>query len=154
MDAEQLDFADSSFDLVCGGGILHHVDVDRLAAETARVLRPGGTALFLEPLGHNPLINLFRRITPRLRSDDERPLLERDLAGLGQYFAEVSVERSALLTPLATPLMRWRIGGSVVRWLERADRWLIGRFEWAKRWAWMVVIVGTTSSPSGGGGPA
>jgi len=144
MDAEHLEFEDGSFDLVCGVGILHHGDTARLAAESARVLRPGGTAVFLEPMGHNPLINLFRRFTPRLRSDDEHPLLEADLAGLTEHFAEVVVDRFALLTPLATPLMRWRFGTRVAGWLERIDRRLIGRFGWARRWAWIVVIRGNS----------
>jgi len=140
MDAESLEFPDASFDLVCGSGILHHVDLERATEEIIRVLRAGGSALFLEPLGHNPLINLFRRFTPRLRSIDERPLLGSDLAALEGRLGEVSVERFALLTPLAAPLVRWSAGRRLVRWLERVDRRLIARWSPARRWAWMVVI--------------
>jgi ubiquinone/menaquinone biosynthesis C-methylase UbiE len=46
-DAEQLPFADESFDLVLGHAVLHHIpDLDRAAAEFMRVLRPGGTVVF------------------------------------------------------------------------------------------------------------
>ena len=46
-DAEQLPFADESFDLVLGHAVLHHLpDLDRAAAELARVLRPGGSVVF------------------------------------------------------------------------------------------------------------
>ncbi len=38
MNAEQLEFADSSFDLICGSAILHHLDLERSYAELARVL--------------------------------------------------------------------------------------------------------------------
>ncbi len=46
-DAEQLPFADESFDLVFGHAVLHHIpDLERAMAEFARVLAPGGTLLF------------------------------------------------------------------------------------------------------------
>jgi ubiquinone/menaquinone biosynthesis C-methylase UbiE len=46
-DAEQLPFADESFDLVLGHAILHHIpDLPRAFAEFERVLAPGGMVLF------------------------------------------------------------------------------------------------------------
>ena len=46
-DAEQLPFADGSFDLVLGHAVLHHIpDLPRAFAEFERVLTPGGTVLF------------------------------------------------------------------------------------------------------------
>jgi SAM-dependent methyltransferase len=46
-DAEQLPFAEESFDLVFGHAVLHHIpDLPRAFAEFRRVLRPGGTLLF------------------------------------------------------------------------------------------------------------
>ncbi len=40
--AEQLPFADRSFDVVCGAQMWHWVDVGRAVPEVLRVLRPGG----------------------------------------------------------------------------------------------------------------
>jgi ubiquinone/menaquinone biosynthesis C-methylase UbiE len=46
-DAEQLPFADESFDLVLGHAVLHHIPhLDRAFAEFRRVLRPGGRFVF------------------------------------------------------------------------------------------------------------
>jgi ubiquinone/menaquinone biosynthesis C-methylase UbiE len=46
-DAENLPFADASFDLVFGHAVLHHIpDLPRAFAEFERVLAPGGTVLF------------------------------------------------------------------------------------------------------------
>ncbi len=46
-DAEQLPFADASFDLVLGHAVLHHIpDLGRAFAEFARVLAPRGTIVF------------------------------------------------------------------------------------------------------------
>jgi len=45
--AEELPFADASFDLVFGHAVLHHLpSLDRAFAEFHRVLRPGGTLVF------------------------------------------------------------------------------------------------------------
>jgi SAM-dependent methyltransferase len=47
-DAERLPFADASFDLVLGHAVLHHLpDLGRAFAEFFRVLRPGGTLVFM-----------------------------------------------------------------------------------------------------------
>lgn len=44
-DAEHLDFADDSFDLVYSHGVLHHTpDIDAAIREVHRVLKPGGQA--------------------------------------------------------------------------------------------------------------
>jgi ubiquinone/menaquinone biosynthesis C-methylase UbiE len=46
-DAERLPFADSSFDLVLGHAVLHHIpDLPKAMSEFERVLAPGGTLLF------------------------------------------------------------------------------------------------------------
>lgn len=42
--------------------------------------------MFFEPLGHNLLINLYRRLTPELRTEDEHPLVACDLERLVNYF--------------------------------------------------------------------
>jgi ubiquinone/menaquinone biosynthesis C-methylase UbiE len=47
-DAESLPFPDSSFDFVWSWGVIHHsADTDRVIAEIARVLRPGGRLAFM-----------------------------------------------------------------------------------------------------------
>lgn len=51
-DAMKLPFADQTFDAVTGHSFLYLVpDVERVLAEVARVLRPGGRCAFLEPAG-------------------------------------------------------------------------------------------------------
>src|SRR5438477_9952550 len=47
-DAENLDFADSSFDLVYSHGVLHHTpDIARAVSETHRVLKPEPRAIVM-----------------------------------------------------------------------------------------------------------
>lgn len=73
MVAEALDYTENSFDGVFGNGILHHTDYRQSLKEVYRVLKPGGVGVFVEPLAHNPVINLYRRIAQEVRTADERP---------------------------------------------------------------------------------
>ena len=77
-NCEKTRFQNNSFDVVYGTGILHHLNLEICLSEIFRVLRPGGKFLFIEPLGTNPLINLYRKLTPQSRSIDEHPLVEED----------------------------------------------------------------------------
>ena len=42
-----MSFADNSFDLICGTGILHHLDIHAAFHEISRTLRPDGIAVFV-----------------------------------------------------------------------------------------------------------
>lgn len=68
MDAEGTKFPDSFFDIVICAGVLHHMDVTKAFPEIARILKPTGTVMAAEALGYNPIINLYRRMTPKLRT--------------------------------------------------------------------------------------
>ena len=74
MDAHRTSFSDATFDLVVGRSILHHLDWEVAIREVARILKPGGMAVFTEPLGGNPAAKLLRRLTPKARTRDERPV--------------------------------------------------------------------------------
>jgi SAM-dependent methyltransferase len=86
MDANNLEFGDGSFDIVYGTGILHHLDYERALSEVARVLKPGGVILFSEPLDINPVGRIVRWLTPKARTEDERPLRLPEIKLLNKYF--------------------------------------------------------------------
>ena len=140
MNAEAMTFEDASFDVVCGTGILHHLDLEKAFSEISRVLRPGGKALFIEPLGHNPAINLYRRMTPTMRSDDEHPLKMGDFAAAERMFAEVDLSFYNLSTLAAVPLRRSKMFGPLSRGLTKFDDLLIRLIPFARRYAWNVLI--------------
>jgi ubiquinone/menaquinone biosynthesis C-methylase UbiE len=85
-DAHQMPFANESFDLVVGRSILHHLHLDRALQEICRVLRPGGSAIFMEPLGSNPAAKVLRALTPRTRTEDERALTRADIVRANATF--------------------------------------------------------------------
>lgn len=140
MNAEALEFPAHSFDLVCGVAILHHLDLDRAYGEIARTLKPGGRAVFLEPLGHNPFINLYRRMTPALRTEDEHPLLMRDLVLADRYFEERHSHFFTMHSLLAVPFRDTSIFSGLLNACEAADRIVFRAFPPARRMAWQVVI--------------
>jgi ubiquinone/menaquinone biosynthesis C-methylase UbiE len=82
MDAHVLNFEENTFDLVLGNGILHHLNTDIALKEVYRVLKPNGRMLFLEPLADNPLLKLFRRLTPFARTEDESPFTGKQIRHL------------------------------------------------------------------------
>lgn len=74
-NATALPFADHTFDLVYAANLLHHLPDPKLAIqEMHRVLKPGGKLCFWDPLKHNPVINVYRRIATAVRTEDETPL--------------------------------------------------------------------------------
>lgn len=148
MNAEMLAFADGSFDLVCGTGILHHLAVDACLAEVRRVLSPGGSAVFIEPLGHNPLINLYRRMTPSMRSVDEHPLLVADLRTARKYFDRVDTTFFHLSSLAAVPFGRFSWFQRLVGVLDGIDRTIFRTLPFLRKHAWATVLVMAEPKPS------
>ncbi len=139
-DSEHLPFDDESFDAVWGCAILHHLDLDRAGRELRRVLRPGGVAVFCEPWGGNPLLNLARRRLPypgKEHTPDERPLRSCDLAPLMGIFPRLEVRGFQFLGMLRRAFRRQPRPG------DRLDRWdsaLLRRFPILENWCRYVVI--------------
>lgn len=140
MDAEHLAFSSDTFSAVFGKGILHHLNLDRALAEVARVLLPEGRAVFLEPLGHNPLINCYRRLTPEARTSDERPLRLPDLERIQAYFGSVHLCFYNLTTLLALPFRDPAVFGRVFDWCSRLDEWLLASFGCFGPYCWTVYM--------------
>jgi ubiquinone/menaquinone biosynthesis C-methylase UbiE len=143
MSAEHLAYADASFDLVFGHSVLHHTDLAITRAEVRRVLRPGGRAVFLEPLGHNPLLAAFRALTPGRRTPTERPLSDEDMRFFAEPFASMRHREFYLLALAAFPL--WPLGSRVLFQaalapLTRLDDALLARRPGLGRYAWVTVV--------------
>lgn len=134
MDAEALTYDDDYFDVICGSGILHHLDLQRSYKELHRTLKKSGKAVFFEPLGHNPIINLYRNLTPKMRTDDEHPLLMKDISMSKQLFGEVKTKHFNLFATL----------GSFIPFLNSplnvVDSWIFGLLPFLKKHSWIVVL--------------
>ena len=142
-NAEELPFAAGAFRVIYGKAILHHLDLDLAAAEVDRLLPPGGRATFAEPLPRHPIIVLGRRLTPRLRTRDERPFGLAEMDRFAVHFASRATQPFFLFAPLAY-LLRLLPGGEgafrmVHDWLARLDGRLFRRYAWLRDWAWYAV---------------
>ena len=141
-DAHKTKFAARSFDLVIGRGILHHLDLGLACAEINRVLHPGGGIVFGEPLDCNVLINLYRKLTPKIRSRDERPLSTEALALLRSHFGKLDITYYGFLT-LGPAVLRL----NSPRWLHGLDRFLLNRLGLGRFLAWACLISSPASKP-------
>lgn len=132
MDAMNMTYADGSFDLVFGSGIIHHLDTDLACSEIARVIRSGGKATFWEPLGLNPAINLYRVMTPSARTPDEHPLLPADFKIMRRYFKSIEVEYFGLVTLVAVPFRNSSFGAGFLAFCKKVDQFMfqIPGFKW------------------------
>ena len=77
-NCESTNFNSNTFDLIYGTGILHHLNLEKSINEINRILKKNGSMIFLEPMGTNPFINLYRKFTPKARSIDEHPFVSKD----------------------------------------------------------------------------
>jgi ubiquinone/menaquinone biosynthesis C-methylase UbiE len=143
-DAHNTGLPAHSFDLVIGSDILHHLELRPAAVEIARLVAPGGAAVFIEPLAHNPLLRLGRRLTPSARTTDEHPLSEHDWELLAEIFPSFRHEERELLTiplmPLNLLLPRlWqeRLGSRAAPIDDR----LLQSFPKARRYARRTILV-------------
>ena len=140
MDAHAMTFADDSFDLVFGSGIIHHLDTELSAKEICRVLRPGGRSIFWEPLGANPLINLYRSLTPNARTPDEHPLLPRDFHIMRKYFSNIEIKYYGLFTIACIPLQKMSKAKTIFSVAKKLDHFFLSLP--GMRWlAWYVLII-------------
>lgn len=141
-DAHHTPFRDAMFDYVVGNGTLHHLDLEKAFAEIARVLKPGGKALFLEPMYHHPLLWVLRRVTPKTRTADERPLSLADIERARKWFRSCRHREHFLFAVCAAPahLLGKRFALSIIGALDRVDEQLMRLFPWLRRYAWLTVM--------------
>lgn len=145
MNAEAMTYANNTFDTIYGSGILHHLDLNRAFKSIADKLKPSGKAVFIEPLGHNPIINGFRDKTPDIRTEDEHPLLMKDFKLAHHYFNKVAIKYYYLST-LAVPLVFGKNPPKLaVRMCDGIDRAIFGIFPFMRKYAWQVLV--TFSEP-------
>jgi len=75
-DAATIPVQEGTADRVLCAAILHHVDCVATAKQIRRILKPGGTAVFLEPIEGPRWLSSLKSFVPRQAdvTDDEQPL--------------------------------------------------------------------------------
>jgi 2-polyprenyl-3-methyl-5-hydroxy-6-metoxy-1,4-benzoquinol methylase len=139
-----LPFEADSYDKVVGLMILHHLsrhDLESALHESFRVLKPGGVAVFYEPVENSKAFDFVQNLVPvgsksghyhrpsilnrkawleYVRALDDRSLTNRELTSAGQHFGTVKIRPYGLLVRISR-----LIGRKYKRTLAAADRVLL-----------------------------
>lgn len=162
MNAMEIEFPDNTFDIAYAANLLHHLPEPRAALrEIHRVLKPGGKLCFWDPLRHNPVINVYRRMAREVRTEDEVPLDIGITEFVGSLFRATVYDTFWLSTLWI--FLRFRLIERVdpnkerywkkiiaesarlepaYRRLERLDR-LVKQVPFMKKFAWNIAVVAT-----------
>jgi SAM-dependent methyltransferase len=136
---ESLPFASESFDLIFGKAILHHMDAALGKTNLHRMLKPGGKAAFVEPMGMNPLLNFAREYIPYPDKNPrgaDQPLNYSDIKAWGEPFQWFKYREIQL-----TSMLDRGFGfGKHLKFLTHLDDRLLGWFPFLRRFCRYVVI--------------
>lgn len=145
MDAGQLAYDSNSFDVVLGIDALHHLDTEKVIKEFCRILKPKGRAIFIEPLGNNFIISVWRRLTPSCRTPDESPFSYSEILKMGEQFESVQHQEFELLTLLSSFAYLFthsqRAKRKSAEFLYKLEAPFLKLFKPLKRYCGMVVII-------------
>ena len=139
-NCEETKFKAETFDLVFGSGILHHLDLEKSVVEINRILKKEWEMVFLEPLGANPLINFYRKLTPKSRSEDEHPFLKKDFNFINSLFKQVTVKYYGFFTLIFFLFYKNPQKSSVFKIISKLDYYFF-KIKYFKSLAWSVMIV-------------
>ncbi|NBO31044.1 MAG: class I SAM-dependent methyltransferase [Cyanobacteria bacterium WB6_1B_304] len=162
INAMAIDFPDNTFDVVYAANLLHHIPEPTLVIqEIYRVLKPGGKLCFWDPLIHNPIINVYRRMATKVRTDDETPLNINLLKFVRSHFVHTNYDTFWLATLWIFLKFYFieRVDPNKERYwkkiiaeyerleaeylfLEQLDRGL-KKIPFIKRYAWNIAVVAT-----------
>ncbi len=139
--AHDLPFESDSVDVVFGIAILHHLELPLVAREVHRILKPGGRAIFQEPVRNSRVIHFLRTLIPYRAPDIspfERPLTDHELQAFAGRFSSLRTKAFALpFVKLAMLIPRVRKNPD---WWYGLDARLLARFPLLRQYASIRVL--------------
>ena len=139
-NCEKTQFKAKSFDLVFGSGILHHLNLKKSVSEINRILKNNGEMVFLEPLGTNALINFYRKLTPKSRSEDEHPFLKNDFDFINSLFEKVTIKYYGFFTLVFFLFYKNPQKSFIFKIISKLDYYFF-KIKYFKSLAWSVLII-------------
>ncbi len=127
-DCEATGLPDNSVDVILCSYMLHHLNLNYAYPEMHRILKPGGRILACEALDYNPLIKLYRKLTPEMRTEWEKEhiLSLKDVRGAKRFFNVGEIRYWHVSSFLAGFLQGApRLFGGTMRILNAVDRLLV-----------------------------
>jgi len=134
-DAENTQLPDDCVDTVVCSGVLHHLDLSYAFPELRRILAPGGRVMAVEALNSNPFIQLYRKMTPDMRTNWEKEhiLGLRDVE-FARYYFDIGEVRFWHITSLLGAQLR-----PILPLLNGMDS-VLTRIPLVRRMAWMFTF--------------
>jgi ubiquinone/menaquinone biosynthesis C-methylase UbiE len=149
MSAMRLDYPDATFDVVHGRYIVHHLDPAEFGAEVARVLKPGGVAIFCENNGTNSILMLARNTLcgrfgiSKWSTDDEYPLTPTRRQQFARNFSSLQAEYPEfIMFDLFDAKFFRRKVRAVTRFCTLLDK-TCGSISWLRRYSYFQLIMAT-----------
>ena len=139
-NCEETTLKSSSFDIIYGSGILHHLDLEKSMKELNRLLKINGSMIFMEPLGTNPLINLYRKLTPGSRTVDEHPLIFKDFDFIKSTLGTITVKYYGFMSLIFFMFYKNSKKSMVFKLSAILDSWIF-KLKFFRFLAWSVLIV-------------
>jgi len=140
MDVMNTTFEDETFSLIMGIAILHHLDLKIGLDEIKRILTTDGKAIFIEPLGTNPVIALYRKLTPQARTVDERPFTKRDINQIKKIFPNVKIRYYSFFTLFSVPFRNFKFFSKILFIMDFIDKIALSKYSPLKYMAWICLI--------------
>lgn len=142
-DCYKTRFQTNMFDIIYGGGILHHLDIEAAGKELSRILHPDGIAVFYEPIRETKIMDLIKAIVlrfmkrkPSEETEDEAPMTRKRIGLLEPYFRVINCRQFVVLTTASL-----LINSRILKWfLLWADYLLIKYFPGFDKLGRVVVI--------------
>ena len=139
--AHAVPLPDNAVDLVLGHAVLHHLDLELAAREVFRVLRPGGRAVFKEPIRNSRLIRAIRPLIPYRQPDIspyERPLLQSEVDAFSARFERL--RSRAFMLPFVRAARLLGASRSFDARAVELDARLLASFPWLRPYASVLVF--------------
>jgi SAM-dependent methyltransferase len=139
--AHAVPLPDGSVDLVVGNVVLHHLDLAAASREVYRVLRPGGRAIFREPIRPSGLARALRPLVPYRQPDVspyERPLVPSDIDTFSRPFQRL--RRRDFMLPFVKLARIFGVSSSMDARILALDRRLLSSHSWLRTYATVTVF--------------
>jgi ubiquinone/menaquinone biosynthesis C-methylase UbiE len=144
MDCEKMEFPDNYFDIIFDGGTFSSLDLKLAYPELARVLKPNGILIGIETFGHNPLVNLKRKINKITGKRTEwaagHIFQIKDLKGAEKYFNKIETYFFHPISFLTFPFLNLPGGKILLKFLEKVDKIFLF-FPPLRKYAFKVVFI-------------
>ena len=140
-DCEDTQLPNECVDAIICDGMLHHLDLHRAFKEMHRILKPNGRVMGYEALKYNPIIQLYRVLTPQMRTEWEKDhiLSHKELRLAAKYFSVQNINYWHLLSMLAVPFKNTGLFKPALKLFNCADA-IILKIPGVRLMSWMFTF--------------